>query len=51
MLTNYNILPGPEVQSVVRLIVDTEAMSLILAWSHTIVEFDHEIFYTVILPL
>ena len=30
------------------LIVDPEAMSLILAWSHTFVEFDDEIFSTII---
>ena len=35
-----HVLPGPEGQSVVRLIVDPEAMSLILAWSHTFVDFD-----------
>ena len=33
------------------LIVDPEAMSVILAYSHTFVEFDHEILSTVILPL
>ena len=31
------------------LIVDPEATSLILAWSHTFDEFDHEIFSSVIL--
>ena len=51
MLTAYNLLPGPKGQSVVRLIVDPEAMRLILAWSHTFVEFDHEILSTVILLL
>ena len=35
-----HVLPGPEGQSVVRLIVDPEAMSLILAWLHTFVDFD-----------
>ena len=33
------------------LIVDPEAMSLILAWSHTFIEFDAEIFSTIILLL
>ena len=33
------------------LIVDPEAMSLILAWSHTFVEFDDKIFSTIILLL
>ena len=32
-----------------RPIVDPEAMSLILAWSHTFIEFDDEIFSTIIL--
>ena len=44
-------IPGPEGQSVVSLIVDPEAISLILAWSHTFVEFDPEIVSTVILHL
>ena len=46
-----HVLPGPEGQSVVSLIVDPEAMSLILAWSHTFVEIDDEIFSTIILLL
>ena len=33
------------------LIGDPEAPSLILAWSHTFVEFDHEIFAAVIILL
>ena len=33
------------------LIVDPEAMTLILAWSHTFVEIDDEIFTTTILLL
>ena len=45
------VLSGLEVQSVVSLIVDPEAMSLILACSHTFVEFDDEIFSTIILLL
>ena len=47
MLTAYTCITGPRAS----LIVDPEAMSLILAWSHTFVEFDHEIFSTVILLL
>ena len=35
----------------VRQIVDPEAMRLIVAWSHTFVEFDDEIFSTIILLL
>ena len=46
-----HVLPGPEGQSVVSLIVDPEAMSLILAWSHIFVEIDDEIFSTIILLL
>ena len=44
-----HILPGPEGQSEVSLILDPEATSLIMAWSHTFVKFDHEILSTVIL--
>ena len=44
-------MTGHEGQSVASLIVDPEAMSLILTGSHTLVEFDHEIFSTVILLL
>ena len=51
MLTAYTYITGPEGQSVAFLIVDAEAMSLILAWSHTLVEFDHKIVPTVILLL
>ena len=51
MLTAFTYITWPEGQSVASLIVDPEAMSLILAWSHTLVEFDHEIFSTVILLL
>ena len=51
MLTAYTYITGPEGQSLASLIADPEAMSLILAWSHTLVEFDHEIFATVILLL
>ena len=51
MLTAYTCITRPEGQSVVCLIVDPEAMSLILAWSHTFVEFDDEIFSTIILLL
>ena len=50
MLTAFTIT-GPEGQSVASLIVDPEAMSLILAWSNIFVEFDHEIFSTDILLL
>ena len=50
MLTAYT-MTGPEGQSVASLIVDPEVMSLILAWSNTFAEFDHEIFSTVILLL
>ena len=50
-LQHIHVLPGPEGQSVVSLIVDPEAMSLILAWSHTFVEFDDEMFSTIILLL
>ena len=50
MLTAYIcITRPPERQSVVSLIVDPEAMRLILARSHTVVEFDDEIFSTIIL--
>ena len=51
MLTAYTYITRPKGQSVVSLIVDPEAMSLILAWSHTLVEFDHDIFSTFILLL
>ena len=52
MLTAYiYILLGPKGQSVVNLVVDQEAMSLIMAWVHTLVEFDHEIVSTGILLL
>ena len=53
MLTAYTYITGPQRQSVVSLIVDPEALSLILAWSHTFIEFDNEIFSIVIhlLPL
>ena len=51
MLTVYTYITRPEGQSVVSLIVDPEAMSLILAWSHTLVEFDHDIFSTFIFLL
>ena len=51
MLTAYTYITGPEGQSVASPVVDPEAMSLILACSHTLVEFDHEIFSTVILLL
>ena len=46
-----HILPGPKGQSVVSLIVDPDAPSLILTWSHTFVEFDNNIFSIVILLL
>ena len=51
MLTAYTYITRPEGQAVANLIVDSEAMSLIMAWSHTLVEFDHEIFSTFILLL
>ena len=51
MLTVYTYITGREGQSVAFLIVDPEAMILIPAWSHTLVEFDHEIVPTVILLL
>ena len=51
MLTPYTYITIPKRQSVVSLIVDPEAMILMLAWSHTFVEIDHEIFYIVILLL
>ena len=44
-------IPGTEGQSVVSLIADPEAMSLIMAWSHTFVEFDDEIFFSAIILL
>ena len=43
--------PGPVTQSVVRLIADLGVVSLILAWSHTLVEIYYEIFSTLILLL
>ena len=43
--------PGPIAQSVVRLTADPGVGSLILAWSHTSVEIDHEIMSTVIIVL
>ena len=46
-----HILLSPEGQSVVSLIVDPEASSLILAWSHPFIEFYHEILSTVSLLL
>ena len=51
MFTAFTYITGPEGQSVGSLNVDPEAMSLILACSHTFVEFDHEIISTVILLL
>ena len=51
MITAYTYITGPKGLSVASLIVDLEAMSLILAWSHTFVKFDHEIFSTIILLL
>ena len=51
MFKLIHVLPGPKGQSVVSLIVDPEAMSLILAWSHTFIEFDGEIFSTINLLL
>ena len=38
-------------QSVASLIADAGVVSLILAWNHTFVEIEHEIFSTVILLL
>ena len=43
------MLPGSEGQSEVSLISDPEAIFFIMAWSHTSIEFDHEILSTVIL--
>ena len=39
----YNLLPGSVAQSVLSLTADPGVGSLILAWSHTFVEIDHEI--------
>ena len=47
MLLGY--LPGPLVQSVTRLTADPGAASSIPALSHTLVEIDHELIFTVIL--
>ena len=43
------MLSDLEGQSEVGLILDPEAMFLIMAWSHTSIEFDHEILSTAFL--
>ena len=47
----YKVHNGPVAQSVARPIADPGVVSLILTWSHTFVEIDHEIFSMVILLL
>ena len=45
-------VPGPVAQSVARGIADPGVVSSILAWSHTVVEIDREIFSKfILLPL
>ena len=51
MLTAYTCITRPEGQSVVSLIVDPEPIRSILTWPYTSVEFDDDIFSTIILPL
>ena len=48
IVTTYTCIPGPEGQSEVSLIANPEAMSLSPVWSHTFVEYDHDLFSTVI---
>ena len=43
-------VPDPLAQSVATLIAESGVMSLILAWSHTFMEIDNEI-YTTFIPL
>ena len=51
MLTANTCITRPEGQSVVSLIVDPKPIRLILALPYTSVEFDDDIFSTIILPL
>ena len=47
----YKAHTGPVAQSIARPMADPRVVSLILTWSHTFAETDHEIFSMVVLLL